>query len=169
MLDRRQCLLGTAGAFAALGYARTAGGQGAWGVAWMRAPTVTILGTPGDTRVRLVHEGVAFWNGSLAGIGSALRLGPVTEIAGALPPAELSALSEAVLRRAGPGEPPPSVLGIPGVIVVALSDGDFISFAARWPGREKALVAIKNDRYFPLSETENSALIRLYPPGWPAR
>jgi hypothetical protein len=35
-------------------------------------------------------------------------------------------------------------------IVVALSDGDFISFAHRRPERQKALVAIKSDRFYPL-------------------
>jgi len=36
-------------------------------------------------------------------------------------------------------------------IVVALSEGEFVSFARRWPSMEKALVAIKTDRTWPLN------------------
>jgi hypothetical protein len=39
---------------------------------------------------------------------------------------------------------------VPGNIVVALSEGDFISFGARWPSMGKALVAIKTDRAWPM-------------------
>jgi hypothetical protein len=34
---------------------------------------------------------------------------------------------------------------------VALSEGDFVSFAKRWPGLGRSLVAIKSDRYWPLN------------------
>src|SRR5262249_51719123 len=45
---------------------------------------------------------------------------------------------------------PSEIATAPGNIVVALSDGDFISFAVRWPERQKALVGIKSERTFPL-------------------
>src|SRR5260221_1471327 len=110
MVTRRSCLVGATATLAGLGFARTAPGQGGSVVAWTRVPSIAIVGTPGDARVRLVHEGIAFWNHTLAGIGSGFRLGPASEIAGTLPLAELSALSGAVLNRAGPVAPPESVL-----------------------------------------------------------
>ena len=46
---------------------------------------------------------------------------------------------------------PPLLQNLSGQIVVALSDGEFISFAARWPEQSIALVAIKSDRAPPLT------------------
>ena len=86
--------------------------------------------------------------------------------------------------------PPESIQGVSGDLIVALSDGDFISFAMRWPSLGKALVAIKSDRfwplslpnvarkviaqspterYFPLTAEEKLLLLRLYPADWRAR
>src|SRR5215216_6328425 len=118
MLTRRGCLVGGAATLAGLGFARTAPGQGGSVVAWTRVPSIAIVGTPGDARVRLVHDAIAFWNSTLARIGSGFRLGPAIEIAGTVPLAELSALSDAVLGRTGPVAPPASVLAISGNIVI---------------------------------------------------
>jgi hypothetical protein len=64
----------------------------------------------------------------------------------------LRALSDRVLSGTGPTPfPPESLKGVPGDLIVVLSDGDFVSFAMRWPSLGKALVAIKNDRSWPLS------------------
>ena len=63
----------------------------------------------------------------------------------------MRALSDRVLSRTGPTQFPESLRGVPGDLIVALSDGDFISFGMRWPSLEKALVAIKSDRFWPLS------------------
>jgi hypothetical protein len=105
-----------------------------------------------DPRLPLVSDAVAFWNRSFAELGSAFRLGPVTQAAGSVPAEELRALSDRVLSRTGPTQlPPVGIRAIPGDLVVALSDGDFISFAMRWPSLDKALVAIKSDRFWPLS------------------
>ena len=56
-----------------------------------------------------------------------------------------------MLRRAGPLAPPDAIRGTPGNIIVALSQGNFVSFGLRWPDQSKALVAIKSDRTFPLN------------------
>jgi hypothetical protein len=117
---------------------------------WTVIPVVTVLGRTNDARVPLVREAVDYWNRTFAEIGSPLRLGAVTVVEGAVPPGELQALSSAVLSGARVLEIPSEVATAPGNMVVALSDSDFISFAHRWPERQKALVAIKSDRGYPL-------------------
>jgi len=120
---------------------------------WAKVPTVVVVGArTDDARLPPVRDAVAFWNRSFAELGSAFRLGPVTEGRGAVPADELRALSGRVLSGTGPTRSPPeSIQGVPGDLIVALSDGDFISFAMRWSSLGKALVAIKSDRSWPLS------------------
>jgi Matrixin len=119
---------------------------------WTKVPAVVVVGTSAnDARLPLVHDAVAFWNRSFAELGSAFRLGPVTQASGAIAADELSALSDRVLSRRGTTQFPGSLDGVPGDLIVALSDGDFISFGMRWPSLGKALVAIKSDRFWPLS------------------
>src|SRR5258708_12026300 len=72
------------------------------GTAWTKAPSVIIVGPAGDARGPLVHAAVAHWNGVSAAIGSAFRLGAVTQRA-----------------RAGPADS--------GKTVVVLSDALFLS------------------------------------------
>jgi len=120
---------------------------------WAKVPTVVVVGArTDDARLPPVRDAVAFWNRSFAELGSAFRLGPVTEGRGAVPADELRALSGRVLSGTGPTQSPPeNIQGVAGDLIVALSDGDFISFAMRWPSLGKALVAIKSDRAWPLS------------------
>ena len=96
------------------------------GTAWTKAPSVIIAGPAGDARVPLVHAAVAHWNSQLAAIGSAFRLGPVTQHPG-------GSAAE------------------PGKIVVVLSDGVFVSHAGRSPDGQGAVVMIRTDRVPPLS------------------
>jgi Matrixin len=119
---------------------------------WTKVPVVVVVGaSAGDPRLPLVRDAVAFWNRSSAELGSAFRLGPVKQASEAIPADELSALSDRVLSRRSPTQFPESLDGLPGDLIVALSDGNFISFGMRWPSLGKALVAIKNDRFWPLS------------------
>ena len=94
------------------------------GNAWTKVPSVIVVGPAGDARVPLVHAAVAHWNSQLAAIGSAFRLGPVTQ-------------------RPGGGA------AEPGKIVVVLSDGVFVSHAS--PEGTGAVVMIRTDRVPPLS------------------
>ena len=60
--------------------------------------------------------------------------------------------SDRVLSRTGPTQLlPESIRDVPGNLIVALSDGDFVSFCMRWSSDGKALVAIKSNRLWPLS------------------
>ena len=120
---------------------------------WTKVPAVVVIGAEAnDARVPLVQDAVAFWNRSFAELGSAFRLGPVTQAAGMVPVDELRALSDRVLSRTGPTQLLlESIRDVPGNLIVALSDGDFVSFCMRWSSDGKALVAIKSDRLWPLS------------------
>lgn len=125
--------------------------QGGWGRAWTKVPSVSVLYQGDDNRVQLVHDAVDYWNRSLAEIGSKFRLGSVTQIAGAIPAGELATLSATVLSRRGAPELPESVRRTPGDIVVALSDGNFISFCNRSLALRKAIVGIRGAHVFPLT------------------
>ena len=118
---------------------------------WSKPPLVTILGSEGDPRIALVHEAVDYWNGVFAEVGSPFRLGPVQLTTGEIPLDTLRGLGDRVVGIGGPVPMPQSVAAVPGDLIVALSDGDFISFAARWPREEKALAAIKSHLRFPFT------------------
>ena len=117
---------------------------------WTGVPSVIVLGRPDDPRVPLVREAVAYWNRNFGEIGSPFRVGAVGVVAGGMPAERLQALSNAVVSGARVLEMPPEVAASPGNVVVALSDADFVSFAYRWPERQKALVAIKDERFYPM-------------------
>lgn len=125
--------------------------------AWTKAPSIIALSSRSDARVAFVSEAVAFWNRELADLGSAFKLGPVTPAKGTIPADQLAALSAKILSRTGPAELPENVQRLQGDIIVALSDGEFISFAARWPDDRKALVAIRSDRLPPPVRLPNVA------------
>jgi hypothetical protein len=109
-----------------------------------------VLSAPGDARLALVNDAVAFWNRTFGELGSGFHLGPATMAGGAIPAADLRAMSDAVLGQAA-ASMPALLGGMPGQVVVMLSDGDFVSFANRWPAQSTALVAIKSDRFPPLT------------------
>jgi Matrixin len=152
-LNRRQFILGLAVAVPSTGHAQAPAYNGAraLGGAWTSVPSVAVLSSEDDVRLRLVRDAVEFWNRTFAELGSAFRLGALIQTNGAIPVDELKALSEAVLGSTGAPAPPEGVRSSPGNIVVALSEGDFVSFAKRWENIAKALVAIKSERVYPLT------------------
>ena len=149
-MNRRHFILGLAVALPSAGHAEAPvyNSARALGAAWTSVPSLAILSTADDARLPLVRDAALFWNRTFAELGSGFRLGPVTPISGAIPVDELKALSEAVVSGAASPPPPEDVRSSPGSIVVALSEGDFISFAKRWANIAKALVAIKTDRSY---------------------
>ena len=150
-VNRRALLASVAAALLPAGLPWHAVAAGAWGIPWARVPDVAVLSARGDSRLPLVSDAVAFWNQTFSELGSGFHLGSVTVAGGTIPAADLMALSGAVLGQAA--MPMPSLLsGMPGRIVVALSDGNFVSFSDRWPAQSTALVAIKSDRSPPLTQ-----------------
>jgi hypothetical protein len=118
---------------------------------WARIPSVTALSRADDAEVKLVRDAVQFWNGIFSELGTPFRLGALTFVAGALPSDQLKELSDKVLSRTGAPDLPANVYDVPGDLIVALSDGNFISFAARWPSSQKALVGIKSPQLYPMT------------------
>jgi hypothetical protein len=116
----------------------------AGGTPWKHTPSVVVLIGRGDDRIDLVHAAVAFWNKTFAEIGSSFRFGQITHMYGAVPAGELADMSEKVRSRTGPPRFTPNIRRWPGNVVVALSSGRFVSFTARWPEHEKALVGVRN-------------------------
>jgi hypothetical protein len=149
-MTRRQALLALAGTLA-LRRPTEVMAAVAMGAPWAVLPSVNVVGPTGDPRLPLVHNAIEFWNGVFASLGSPFRLGPLTTVAGAIPAGELVALSQASVSGTSPPPLPASVMAVAGNIVVALSDGDFVSFCARRLQQGKALVAIKSERSFPLT------------------
>jgi hypothetical protein len=118
---------------------------------WGKVPTITLSAPAQDARIPLALEAVEFWNRQLAEIGTACRLGAVTQTTDTLPTDYLTRLSAAVLTREPRPEIPDRVRRMPGDIILALSDGDFISFASRLPSGARVVVGIRSDRRPPLS------------------
>jgi hypothetical protein len=113
---------------------------------WSVNPTVTIAAPAGDNRMPAVVEALEFWNRQLADLGSTLRLGPVTHTTGELPMEYLQRVSVAVLRREPHPDVPDLVRAIPGQIIVALSEGEFVSFAASLGSPGRVLIGIRSVR-----------------------
>jgi len=104
-----------------------------------------------DGRVQLVRDAVEFWNPVFTELGTSFRLGAVTYSAGALPVDQLKSLSEIAVSGSGGAALEANIYQVPGDLIVALSDGNFISFGLRWPGSEKALVGIKDFGSYPMT------------------
>jgi len=126
-------------------------GSGGWGIPWTKIPSVTVLWTANDSRVQLVRDAVEFWNRVFTELGTPFRLGAVTYSAGALPVDQLKSLSEIAVNGSAGAGLAANVYQVPGDLIVALSDGNFISFALRWPSSQKALVGIKDFGSYPLT------------------
>ena len=110
---------------------------------WNFAPSISVLLTEeGDPRVALVAD-------AFSELATQFRLGALTQVGGAVPVQDLKMLAANIVGTGRPArELPESVRRLTGNIVVALSDGDFISFAARpAPGsphrRSQAATAVR--------------------------
>ncbi len=118
---------------------------------WDKVPTITVSAPEQDPRIPLALEAVVFWNRQLAEIETPFRLGAVTQTTDTLPADYLAQLSAAVLKREPRPDVPESVRRMPGDIIIALSDGDFISFSTGFRPGGKVVLGIRTDRRYPLS------------------
>ena len=104
-------------------------GSGGWGIPWTKIPSITVLWTANDSRVQLVRAAAEFWNRVFTELGTPFRLGAVTYSAGALPVDQLKSLSEIAVNGSAGAGLAANVYQVPGDLIAALSDGNFISFA----------------------------------------
>jgi hypothetical protein len=118
---------------------------------WSKVPTIAIAAPAQDARIPLALEAVAYWNRQLAELGTPFRLGHVTQTTDTLPADYLTRLSATVLNREPPPDIPERVRQVPGDIILALSDGDFVSFARRLPSGARAVVGIRSAQLPPLN------------------
>ena len=116
---------------------------------WDRIPSITISTAENDPRIPL--EAVEFWNKTLAEIGTPFRLGPVGQSGETLPAQFLAKMSDAVLSRQPLPEPPETLRQMKGDLIVALSDGDFVSFTTGFTKGGRIIIGIKSDRLPPLT------------------
>jgi hypothetical protein len=118
---------------------------------WDQIPSVVIAAAENDRRISLVFEAVDFWNRTFNEIGSPFRLGTVEQTHELLPVQYLERLSDAVLN----GKPLPAaneaLKEINGDLIIALSDGDLVSFSTGFMQGRRVIVGIRSDRLFPLT------------------
>jgi Matrixin len=114
--------------------------------------SVSVVGTDSsDPRWAAVEEAVAFWNQALVNAGVDMRLDPVACLIQPVPDEALRQSSEAILGGRWERDIPRELQDIPGDILVALSQGDFISFGLRWSRDRKGLVGMRRVDIPPLS------------------
>ncbi|MDI6770971.1 MAG: hypothetical protein QME77_00090 [bacterium] len=115
---------------------------------WKKVPAIVLVAPEQDPRLQVAREAVDFWNRTFSEIGTPFRLGPAVQSKEAVPVSYLRTLSEQVSPVAW-FDFPESIQRLPGDIIVVLSDGDIVSFAAHSRSAEKVLIAIRSHRLLP--------------------
>jgi hypothetical protein len=108
--------------------------------AWKKIPSIVVVSSKSDFRLPLLRQSADFWNNEFAKLLISFRLGPVTHVTETIPIGDIEAVRANPRRQ----DLPESIGRLDGDVIVALSDGDFNSFAFRSLAAQKALVAIRN-------------------------
>jgi hypothetical protein len=116
---------------------------------WRKIPTIAIAAKSNDPRIKLTREAVAFWNQQLFEMGSPFRFGSITVTNVEIPVDYLQELSDSIGQEKKPTAPP-QVTNISANLIIALSDGRFISCSPRI-GDQRKLVAIRDCSVPPLN------------------
>jgi hypothetical protein len=114
---------------------------------------VTILGAPTDPRITSVREAIAHWRGELHRLGREVQLDSGTVRHRSVPDDVLRAAGREVMLGGGPATARlhASLSGVPGDIIIALSDTDLISFGTPWRAGSAGVVVIRRSDILPLS------------------
>jgi hypothetical protein len=108
---------------------------------WTKVPTILISSSPDDSRIPLVQEAADFWNQQFQAIGTPFHLGPVAGTSVSFPDADLKAIGDPSAPGKLSGGSAKLLAGLPGDIVIVLSEANFISVTHAQGG--KFLVAIQ--------------------------
>ncbi len=98
------------------------------GQPWTKIPAVVIAGDLNNPRITMVRAAIDYWNGELSAIGSGFRVGSVEAVVEPLPGEALVQRSESILGGQRVPELPDLSVSIPGDMIVALSDANFVSY-----------------------------------------
>lgn len=114
---------------------------------------VTVLGIATDPRVPPVREAIAYWNSELRRLGRRVQLDSAVIRNEFIPDDVLRAASGEVLfgRELATNRLRARLAGVPGDIVIALSDTDLISFGMPWRASSQGVVVIRRADVLPLS------------------
>jgi hypothetical protein len=114
---------------------------------------VTILGVPADPRIAPVREALAHWNGELLRLGRQVQLDSGIVRDRSVPDDVLRAAAGEVAFGRGPATSRlrASLAGVPGDVVIVLSDTDLISFGVPWRAGSQGVVALRRSDVPPLS------------------
>jgi hypothetical protein len=114
---------------------------------------VTILGVPADPRIAPVREALAHWNGELLRLGRQAQLDSGIVRDRSVPDDVLRAAAGEVAFGRGPATSRlrASLAGVPGDVVIVLSDTDLISFGVPWRAGGQGVVALRRSDILPLS------------------
>jgi len=124
-----------------------------FGVPWRHVPKITVVSPAGDSRLPAVDQAIAFWNRTLAEIGSGFRLSSLTLRVRPIPEDALQLLSAEVLGGRGrSANIPPALLDLPGDLTIVLAESAFISFASPPFGENsKRIVGIRGTSAPPMN------------------
>jgi hypothetical protein len=123
-----------------------------FGVSWRHAPKITVVSAAGDSRLRAVDEAIAFWNRTLAEIGSGFRLGSSMRLVRPIPEDALRLLSAEVLGGRGrSADTPPALRNLPGDITIVLAQSVFVSFTGPFDENGKRVVGIRGTSSAPMN------------------
>jgi hypothetical protein len=139
------CISIVAGLTADVAYAQ-------FGTPWRHMPKITIVGAAGDSRLPAIDEAIAFWNRTLAEIGSGFRLGSPTRIVRPIPEDALQLLSAEVLSRGRSANVPAALHDLPGGITIVLAQSGFVSFSSPpFDENSKRVVGIRGANVPPMN------------------
>lgn len=123
-----------------------------WFTPWTKVPDITVVAEGDDARIALVEEARAYWNRTLAELGSGFRLGPAAVLDRPVPEGELRRYGTGFVGPAGAMRPvrPPSLLAVPGHMVIYLARTDIVSFAGWFTEDRRRIVGIRGMSFPPL-------------------
>jgi hypothetical protein len=123
-----------------------------FGVPWQYSPNILVISAEGDPRLRIVNEAVAYWNKTLAALGSGFQLGAVSHRVQPVPEEAIQEFSVAVVGTAGKPVDTPAPLRDPQAdLTIYLAESDFVSFVGPFNSALKRVAAIRGSNVPPMN------------------